>query len=190
MNQENWFCTPIWYEHTDIDTTQMAQKCLSMRQEGFANRTISNVGGWQSDCLQLGNYVEFEPIARLLDSKIVELQNRVSKDIKFQLDNIWINVNEKGHYNRKHIHGQTVFSGTFYIQVDDLTGNIRFHNDYTPMQHYPIKFDYSQVFQTVVDYKPKNGMLLIFPAWAPHEVLPSESDQPRISISFNIKQVN
>lgn len=189
MNQENWFYTPIWYEYTGIDTAKMAQKCLSMRQEGFANRTISNVGGWQSACLLLEDYAEFKLVQDLIDLKIVELQNRINKDLKFALDNIWVNVNEKGHYNQKHIHGQTVFSGTFYIQVDDLTGDIRFHNDYTPMQHYPIKFDHTHVFQTIVEYKPKNGMLLIFPAWIPHEVLPSQSNQPRISISFNIKQV-
>lgn len=190
MNQENWFYTPIWYEHTSINTELMVKKCLYMRRQNYPSRVISNAGGWQSQTILFNEHLEFDPLYQLLLLKIDELQEKVGGGVKFGLDNAWVNINEKGDCNRKHIHGQTVFSGVFYVQVDELTGKINFYNDYSPIQHYPIKFDKSNIFHSVVEYVPQNGMLIIFPAWLPHDVSPSQSEQSRISVAFNIKQIN
>jgi len=35
-------------------------------------------------------------------------------------------------------------------------------------------------------YKPKAGMMVIFPSWLWHGVEPNMNDKPRISIAFNI----
>jgi uncharacterized protein (TIGR02466 family) len=34
--------------------------------------------------------------------------------------------------------------------------------------------------------KVKNGTLLLFPSWLEHSVPPNRSNEPRISVSFNI----
>ena len=39
-----------------------------------------------------------------------------------------------------------------------------------------------------VHYKPKAGTVVMFPAWLWHEVRPNESNDTRISVSFNFIQ--
>lgn len=189
MKQENWFFTPIWFEYLDFDTQTVAHRCLQMRSDGYPNRVLSNVGGWQSKDINLSEFPEFRIIDDILDQKINEFSNSLGPNFKFKLDNIWVNLNERGDRNGTHVHPITSFSGTIYIQVDENTGKIRFHNDYNPLKHYPVRLDDTNVFHQTVTYTPKNGMIVIFPAWVPHDVLESESDMTRISMSFNIKQI-
>jgi hypothetical protein len=57
-------------------------------------------------------------------------------------------------------------------------------------KHYPLKLsEKNNFFHHAIFYKPVNGMMMIFPSWTSHDVLPSDGDLTRISISFNIKQV-
>jgi len=39
-----------------------------------------------------------------------------------------------------------------------------------------------------VHYKPRAGMIIMFPAWLWHEVQPNRSQDIRISVSFNFLQ--
>ena len=39
-----------------------------------------------------------------------------------------------------------------------------------------------------VHYSPRAGMIVMFPAWLWHEVKPNESNDTRISVSFNFLQ--
>jgi uncharacterized protein (TIGR02466 family) len=190
MRQENWFCSPVWYEYLNFDTQAVADKCLELRENNYSNRVLSNRGGWQSTDITLRDFEEFEIIDDLLKSKIKVLSKFIDDDLTLRLDNIWININERGDYNGKHYHPSSAFSGTIYIQVDENTGRIRFYDDSSPMKHYPLKLsDSSKVFNQIVTYTPKNGMLILFPSWMPHDVEESSSDMTRISISFNLKQV-
>lgn len=189
MKLEKWFYTPIWFEYLDLDTSSIAKKCLELRAQDFSNRVKSNAGGWQSVDIELNNFQEFSIISEILDSKIEEFGKSLNPEYKFRLDNLWININEKGNFNIRHVHPISSFSGTIYIQVDDDTGKICFYDEYMTRKHYPVKFSNDSVFHENVSYTPRNGMIIIFPAWTPHEVLPSESDMSRISMSFNIRQV-
>ncbi len=188
MIRENWFCTPIWFEQLNFDTVAVARKCLQLREEGHTNRVLSNVGGWQSTDITLAEHSEFHVIDDILCEKIDEFAESIGSDLFFRLDNIWININERGDYNGRHVHPVSSFSGTIYIQTDDNTGKIRFYNDYWMPKHYPVKLDNTNLFCQHVNYTPRDGMIIIFPSWVPHEVLPSESDMTRISMSFNIRQ--
>ena len=43
----------------------------------------------------------------------------------------------------------------------------------------------NQVNSGIVSMKPLKNLLYIFPSWANHSVDANESDEPRISLSFN-----
>ncbi len=188
MQKENWFCTPIWFDNLDFDINIVARKCLQLKEEGYANRVLSNVGGWQSINIHLDQFSEFQVIKEIINRKLIDLQGYINSSYPLMLDNIWININERGDYNNIHVHPVSAFSGTIYIQTDDRTGKIRFFNDFYMPKHYPVKLDNSDLFYQNVTYTPKNGMIIIFPSWIPHEVTSSDSDIPRISMSFNIRQ--
>lgn len=186
MNKQHWFTTPIWHDYLNIDTKQIADKCLQLKASNYPNRVYTNNGGWQSQDV----FGIFPNLEHLINQKANQITKEIDDDLNLQLENIWVNINEKTNYNTKHVHPITAFSGTIYIQVNDKTGDIRFFDDLFPSKHYPLKLRVdNKLFHHTVTYKPVNGMMLIFPAWVSHDVLPSESDIPRISISFNIKQV-
>ena len=37
-----------------------------------------------------------------------------------------------------------------------------------------------------MSYTPKDGDLVVFPGWVPHDIELNKSNKPRINISFNI----
>jgi len=189
MNRENWFATPIWFERTSFDFETVAKKCLELRDSNYPNRKISNVDGWQSQDIKLNEYPELQIVHDIITQKIEEVAKDIAPNMGLLLDNVWININEKGSYNTEHVHPITAFSGTIYISVDENSGQIIFNNgQYSPIKHYPFDSLNSPLFWDYVHYNPVNGLILMFPAWLPHKVMPNESDITRISISFNVKQ--
>ena len=189
MKRENWFVTPIWYDYAQFDFDAVARKCLELRATSFPNRRLSNVGGWQSQDIDLNAYDELKIVRSIIDQKTQEASNDISPNVRLSLDNVWININEKGNRNGMHVHPVSALSGTIYISVDDKTGRIVFTDRYSPIEHYPVELNESKLFYKNVFYTPKKGMIVIFPAWTHHEVEPNNSDLTRISISFNIKQL-
>jgi uncharacterized protein (TIGR02466 family) len=189
MVREDWWPTPIWTDQLNFDTKKVAERCLRLRAAGFSNRNFTNVGGWQSCDVNLNDYEEFHIIRDVLNQKISELSSAISNTFKAELLNIWININDRGCRNEKHVHPRSTLSGTIYIQTDDSTGNIVFFNDDSPSKHYTFEpGETSALFYKHVAYKPKDGMIIFFPSWVPHMVRASNSNLPRISMSFNIQQ--
>lgn len=188
MQRENWFVTPIWYEYAEFDFGSVAHKCLQLRESNYPNRVLSNVGGWQSDNINLSDYPEFTEIKNIIDKSIFEMSRDIDSNLSLRLDNVWININEPGDSNRSHVHPVAAFSGTIYVSVNDNSGKIIFYNDMSPQRHYPFECDASPIFFKQVMYTPKNGMIVMFPAWISHEVERNMSNAHRISISFNVQQ--
>lgn len=189
MDRQDWFVTPIWFDQVEFDHQAVANFCLQLKKTSFPNRVLSNVGGWQSQNIDLDTYPELSIVREILDKKILEVSRDISPDLKLCLDNVWININSYGDRNMPHVHPVAAFSGTLYVLVDDSTGKIIFHNDHDMMKHYPLVIQDSPLFYKNVFYTPKRGMILIFPAWVTHEVESNRSSLTRISISFNIKQM-
>ena len=42
-------------------------------------------------------------------------------------------------------------------------------------------------FQSEWSVKPEDGLFILFPSYMPHEVHPNQSDEVRISASFNVQ---
>lgn len=191
MFREQWFTTPVWIDHFSGDTKSLAQSCIQLKENGFANRVFTNKGGWQSHDFNLSNYSEFEEIENFINTKIASIVSDIGDpNLHLVVNNAWININEKGDYNDKHVHPLSAFSGVIYLQVDEDSGSIRFFDDIHTIKHYPIKINpYNNLFHHTVEYKPTNGMILLFPSWIPHDVTPSNSELTRVSIAFNIRQI-
>ena len=188
MQLEKWFATPVWYDYTVFNFSSVAEKCKEIAKT-HTHRSLSNVGGWQSTDFNIDDYYELRPVKQIIDQKIQELQSFIGPNSRLAHDNFWLNINYKGHYNEKHFHPLSVFSGVIYISVNENSGNIIFHTD-SPSLHYQNVFNNeSDLFYKEARYAPKNGMILLFPAWIAHSVTANMSDEPRISIAFNVKQV-
>ena len=101
-----------------------------------------------------------------------------------KIKEMWLNIAKKGGYQEEHNHGSVMFSGVFYLQVNEESGYFQFIN---PLESEAILMGYSDIFQELYTIVPKNGMIVLFPGWMRHKALPNRTDQDRISISFNIE---
>ena len=81
------------------------------------------------------------------------------------------------------------FSGVCYLKLPEEMEN---HFDEETKDHYPasglIEFSYGEPVDMRSDtlmFKPRVGMMLVFPSWLKHSVYPFYCDGERRSMSFN-----
>lgn len=107
----------------------------------------------------------------------------------------WANINGRGDYHALHNHPHSYLSGTYYVAVppqdlpagarNDLApGCISFFDPRPQANMTAIRGDAQM--EAEFQLLPNAGDLLIWPAWLHHMVHPNASDQPRVSISFNV----
>ena len=99
---------------------------------------------------------------------------------KPKLDSLWVNLLRAGGQHSGHIHPNSMISGTFYVEVPNGSGPIRFEDPRLPMMMAaPPRPD------TFVTVEPRPGLLLLWESWLRHEVMPGTGRGERLSISFN-----
>ena len=107
------------------------------------------------------------------------------------LGNMWANVNYPGGYIRPHLHPNSLFSGVYWIKTPVKSGNLMIY-DPRPGIHTTMpgrkEGPLPHQFWREIHYTPRAGTIVMFPAWLWHEVRPNESNDTRISVSFNFLQ--
>ena len=182
------FKTPLYKESLSLNNKEMASYCYTLQKDN-KGRTISNIGGWQSDDLK-GIHKPFE---KLIDTIIIK-GNSLAQTLdmnKVRLYNIWVNINGYKDTNISHSHTHSIFSGVYYVNVPNNGGNIVFeHPTYDTIQydwnHDSVKSwnAYNSSLWTQVS---KTGDILLFPSWLKHYVKPNlNKKEKRISLSFNL----
>ena len=181
------FATPIWIEDLELDVDNITSTIKGI-QLVSTGKNISNVGGWQSldySVNYIREYTYLYKLVNILQKSIDTISTQIDPTLKLYIDNLWMNVNKFGDYNLPHYHSLSAFSAVLYIKCKGGS-NIEFTHD-TLMEHYPF-WTKSEMFATKLQLFPKVGRLIVFPSWIKHSVLPNESNNERISISFNINQ--
>jgi uncharacterized protein (TIGR02466 family) len=186
------FSQIVIQDEIDIDTKKIQDYCLNM-ERNEESRVKSNRGGWQSDDLKKTEE-EYLMFLNQVISKGDMIKHHLRFSFDLELSNCWININRKKDYNREHTHPGSLFSGVFYVKVPDKSGVIAFVN---PVQHLQnMHYEYwhlkygehipkNKIFSNQWAYEPKEKAIIIFPSWLEHLVEPNQSDEERISISFN-----
>lgn len=167
----------------------------------------SNLGGWHSKTNLETKYDSY----RELSSVLTQCGNMYCKQHGYQqglvCSDLWANMNGSGDLNFMHHHGTTALSGVYYPVESIVNGDLKFN--YT--QENPIKAGTwdnknggSLVFQDPsygmkthllkdksspynVDFYhvyPTSSVLVLFPTYLLHMVLPFKEDKVRMSISF------
>ena len=86
-------------------------------------------------------------------------------------------------------------SGVFYIDVPEDSGYIYFENPQefaaqAELLSYTVEASHQTEQHVNKFVKPIEGLLLVFPAYLRHGVLPNLSNKDRISVSFNMKIIH
>lgn len=96
----------------------------------------------------------------------------------------WVNLHERGGFNRVHLHEGRLLSGVFYLQAPEGSGRLTFRDPRPGVLHSPFKGGGSNAHSDI-QLMPEAGLAVLFPHWLDHYVEPHDSDTPRIAISFN-----
>ena len=150
----------------------------------------TNAGGWHSST-DMNQKEKYNPLTRELFNMQEEIYQKENLSRKPVLGNMWANINYPGNSNRPHLHPNSLFSGVYWIKTPMKSGNLMLYDPrpgvHTTMPNRKEGQLPSQLWREI-HYEPKAGRGIMFPAWMWHEVKPNESNDIRISVSFNFLQ--
>ena len=189
MIKEQFFPTNIYGKDVKLDNQMLANEIVmwSKKDKGVVK---TNMNGWHSQT-NMHTFPQFKPLVDAL----YEMQNEVYKeewlDRKPLLGNMWANINYPGGYNRPHVHPNCLFSGVYYVKSQPGAGQLVV-NDPRPgiqtMMPTRVKGQPPKHLWREAHIDPVPGRIIMFPAWLWHCVEPNQSNDIRISVSFNFIQ--
>ncbi len=186
---EGFFPTLIYAKDVNLDNRTFEKEIIewSKKDKGVKK---TNVNGWHSET----NMHELPQFKSLID-ELYKMQFDMFKeewlDRKPRLGNMWANINYQGGYNRPHVHPNSLFSGVYYIKASNGCGNLVCNDPRPGIQTVMPSRKNGQPPKHLwreVHLEPKEGRIIMFPAWLWHGVEPNESNDIRISVSFNFIQ--
>ena len=189
MIKEQFFPTNIYGKDVKLDNQMLANEIVmwSKKDKGVVK---TNMNGWHSQT-NMHTFPQFKPLVDAL----YEMQNEIYKeewlDRKPLLGNMWANINYPGGYNRPHVHPNCLFSGVYYVKSQPGAGQLVV-NDPRPgiqtMMPTRVKGQPPKHLWREAHIDPVPGRIIMFPAWLWHCVEPNQSNDIRISVSFNFIQ--
>ena len=193
MITEYHFPTPIYIK--DIPNAEQLNKHLEDHiirwSQNDSGERKTNAGGWHSKT-DMNKKEEYNPLTRELFNMQEEIYQKEHLSMKPACGNMWANVNYPKCYNRPHIHPNSLFSGVYYVTAPKNSGNFMIYDPRPGVQMAMPNRKEGKIppeHWREVHYAPIAGRRIMFPSWLWHEVKPNESNQTRISVSFNFLQL-
>ncbi len=191
MNRELYFATPIYVK--DIGTpefnAQLEQNIINWsRQDKGVQKT--NVNGWHSPT-DMHEKPEYKMLVDLLHQAQHFIYNDELLDNEPFLGNMWANINPPGGYNRAHTHPNSLWSGVYYVKAPINSGHLKVEDPKPSINISRPRRKQGQLPKHLwneVHFEPIAGRLIMFPSWLNHCVDTNQSNDIRISVSFNFLQ--
>ena len=105
-----------------------------------------------------------------------------TNDLKYHIDSSWVALFKPGHYGHIHDHGSVDISGVYYHKTNGKDGKIFFESPNTNLAS-SVVFNHLSNSMTA---DPEEGKIILFPGWFKHGIKRNNTDETRISLSFNI----
>jgi len=191
MFRELYFPTPIYI--ADIKHPTLNQElerdilAWSNKDKGI---TRTNIQGWHSDT-NMNELPEYAKLVDMLYSAQRTIYDQEYYESEPFLGNMWANINPPGGSNRAHIHPNSLWSGVYYVKAPQNSGQLKIEDPRSvALMTRPKQKDVPKPDRLLREhhYEPKTGRLIMFPSWLNHCVDPNNSNDIRISVSFNFMQ--
>tara|TARA_X000001388_G_scaffold31316_1_gene22198 strand:+ start:4271 stop:4852 length:582 start_codon:yes stop_codon:yes gene_type:complete len=189
MIKESFFPTTIYAEDLKLNTNEIAQNIINWsRKDKGVNKT--NVNGWHSTT-DMNHKQEYKPLINELFKFVIKVFNEEFLESEPLLGNMWANINQKGGYNKPHVHPNSLFSGVYYVKTPPNCGRLICQDPRPGIQTTMPTRKSGELPRNLwrdIHLEPVENRIIIFPAWLWHQVEPNQSDNLRISVSFNFIQ--
>ena len=191
MHRELHFPTPVYIADIKHPTlNQELERDILAWSKQDKGMTRTNIKGWHSttDMHQKPQFMKLVDMLYSCQRTIYDQEHYESKPF---LGNMWANINPPGGSNRAHQHPNSLWSGVYWIKTPKNCGQLKIDDPRSvacmtrPRQKDTKKPD--RLWRET-HYEPVAGRCIMFPSWLMHCVDPNESNDIRISVSFNFLQ--
>jgi|TARA_R110000803_G_scaffold86261_1_gene152610 uncharacterized protein (TIGR02466 family) len=190
--------TSIFSINLNLDLDKIQKYCYKLQRNDKEKRTLSNIGGWQSSNLE-GEHTVLNNLFLEMEKYSIKFFEtlKFNTDSKFNLVNIWVNINKYKDYNRSHFHPGAYFSCIFFVKTPKNSGSLVFNNlnrlalsSYWNKDANDVPISYNKYNAESWEIIPKENTLIIFPSFLEHEVRPHmNKKKERISVASNVIKV-
>jgi uncharacterized protein (TIGR02466 family) len=191
MFRELHFPTPIYIadiKHPTLNQELERDIVAWSKQDKGITRT--NVQGWHSTT-NMHKLPQFKKLVDMLYACQKTIYNQEHLDSEPVLGNMWANINPPGGMNRAHQHPNSLWSGVYYIKAPKNSGHLKIDDPRSPAAMVRPKQKEGKTPARLwreTHYEPIAGRCIMFPSWLMHCVDPNNSNDIRISVSFNFLQ--
>jgi len=185
------FPTPIYIadiEHPTLNQELERDIVAWSKQDKGITRT--NVQGWHSTT-NMAQLPQFKKLVDMLFACQKTIYEQEHLDLEPVLGNMWANINPPGGMNRAHQHPNSLWSGVYYVKAPKNSGHLKIDDPRSSAAMVRPKQKEGPVPERLfreTHYEPVAGRCIMFPSWLMHCVDPNESNDIRISVSFNFLQ--
>jgi uncharacterized protein (TIGR02466 family) len=196
MFRELHFPTPIYIaDITHPTLNQELERDIINWMNKDKGVTRTNVKGWHSHT-SMHELPEYQKLVSLLyeaQRTVYDQEHLASEPV---IGNMWANVNPPGGMNRAHMHPNSLWSGVYYIKAPKNCGHLKIDDPRAAASmcrpRMRERYNHPDTAPTRLwretHYEPKASRLIMFPSWLTHCVDPNDSNDIRISVSFNFLQ--
>ena len=139
----------------------------------------------QSDDTFILDKPEMSRVKQFIDSKLKEfVVNIMGSDSEMVITQSWLNRSGKGESHHEHKHPNSMISGVWYPQIHEKLPPISFRTHVQRDVTLSIK-KFNNFNSSTYMLPLKMGELILFPSDIQHSVPSNQSNEERISLSFN-----
>ena len=189
MIREEFFPTSVFGKDIKLDNNKLTQDIINWsNQDQGVQKT--NYKGWHSTT-DMASKPEYQHLVNEIKIMCKDVFKEEWLDREPVLGNMWANINPKDGLNQPHIHPKSLFSGVYYVKSNPKAGRLKIYDPRPGAQIVmPIRKEGQppKHLWRDINIDPFPGRIIMFPAWLWHAVEANQSDELRISVSFNFVQ--
>lgn len=175
---------------------ELAQECEQLEAFDVAGRKWSetNYPGGYTSYASMNELHRFSSTFEGLEKKISRHVKAYAKALDFELrgrevfmTDCWVNVMPPLTTHGLHLHPLSFISGTYYVRTPAGCPGIKFEDPRLDrfMAAPPRKSKVQPINETFITFPAVAGNVVLFESWLRHEVPANQTEEERISISFN-----
>jgi uncharacterized protein (TIGR02466 family) len=192
------FATPL-LEHMWPDAATLnpsLQQSILDHARHHPGTQQTNIGGWHSEpgrlefCGSAGQQLigHMRAMTEQATRRLYAQYARPLDPFNWTLS-AWANINQRGDFNNLHTHPGSTWSGVYFVDPGESDPNA----EATALHLFdpnPARTNlfFPELTSQNILFRPVPGLMVLFPSYVPHAVLPHRGDHPRISIAFNVRK--
>ena len=189
-----YFPHPVFYYkllNFEEHNKELEKYIYQLQKDDLKGVQKSNINGWHSKYFDLSkNDAPGQKLALNTQPYIMDVFKAYGWEYnpqKIAFTGMWAVVNKKGNFNIEHTHPNSHLSAAYYVKVPKNSGKFKITNPHMiSRDRFPQRVKPTELNRLAATFEISEGDLIIFPSYLPHSVLPNETDEDRIVVSFNL----